>query len=519
MYSVVFGSVWVKCGVLLLLAFLLLQPASMAFANTEEQSSENEVSEAPEVEDSNESEGVGEASQVSDVDTPEEETTDVGSETTEPEYSDIVLTEGEELGSSDIEQSDTGDTAETDPETGTGTEDVTVYPETSDDQEEEASSDNDQNDEQAEEAEAHATSTEAATTTENLLIVDHNANQLQFDQKQCASVGDGAFYCSSANTSSDEVQSGVFAAPDSDGDMEIFIRLNGKQQQLTSNSIDDNAPFYDALSERIVWHAMLNDRYQIMSYDMNTQEITQLTSSAYNNMEPVAYGNITMYQSWLDNNWEIVRNEGGNEERLTHNTQHDVSPNIRGGYTVWQSQFAEGWQVAVYDQETGHIEYVASEGGAKVENPRFVLVYDSTNDAGDIQTVGYDFDNKRSFTLNSIPADLPEELPDPDQTGETRALIQSKHTIRGSEIEETDIVPTPNTSNGSSTATSSDNAIPAVDMTASSTLAASSSAPVSLPVEDLVIPSVPSATTTQDISHIPDILIPPLEATSTAEVR
>ncbi len=368
----------------------------------------------------------------------------------------------------------------------------------------------------AEEDDSFETETEAATeaTTTEAVHVEHNANAYEFDTKECASVGDGAYYCSSTENAAAFTEDGVFAAPDADGDMEIFVRLNGEETQLTSNLIDDNAPYYDALSDRIVWHANYNDRYQIMSYNMRTNEEVRLTNTRYNNMEPVAYGDITMYQAWIDNNWEIMYDDGTELRRLTDNTQQDVSPSIRGGYIVWQSQFADGWQVAVYDQKTEHIEYVKSDGNAKVENPRFVLVYDSTNDEGDVQTLGYDFDNGQAFMLNSIPADLPDELPDPDQTGETRALIQNKNSPKNGEIEELEPLP-----QGMGTGTSTDPiADSTLDLTASSTLEAPATSTPDIAVADLIVSTATTTAETEDVSHIPDVIIPPALSTSTEEV-
>ncbi len=538
MYRVVFDGVLVKYGVFLLFVFLLLQPLAPAFAD-------EIVSNPP-------SDTVVDTESIS---APPEEITEEASEepeaqsAEEPEETEMIEQQPAEeaageppvvpAGGNEEENNDTASSTEeeihTPEQEATSTDDVVTDPQPSDQQEADAQEsgvggENEANDNMNEESadmsdedeidasNEQATATQSASTTdESVLIVDHNANQLQFDPAQCASVGDGAFYCSTPKSSQEFKEDGVFAAPDSDGDMEIFVRLNGEETQVTSNLIDDNAPYYDALSDRIVWHANYNDRYQIMSYDMRTNEEVRLTSTPYNNMEPVAYGDITMYQSWIDNNWEIMYHDGTELRRLTTNTQHDVSPSIRGGYIVWQSQFSDGWQVAVYDQKTDHVEYVKSDGGAKVENPRFVLVYDSTNNEGDVQTLGYDFDNRQAFTLNSIPADLPDELPDPDQTGETRALIQSKQSVRGTEIQEDDIVPT-NTATSTPTTTASSD-IPPVDLTVSDTPAASTSAQTTAPIEELIVPSFDAATTTTEISHIPDVFIPPLQSTSSAEVR
>jgi len=132
--------------------------------------------------------------------------------------------------------------------------------------------------------------------------------------------------------------------------------------------------------------------------------------------------------------------DGKHTVRLTDNDVHDVAPHVRGGYIMWQTQFAEGWRVAMYDIDSGVTEYIGSGDGAKVENPRFVLVYDSLSENGDIKTVGYDLDTKETISLSRIPTSLPKEIPEPESTGETRALIQNKSTARENEV--VDSVPT-----------------------------------------------------------------------------
>lgn len=357
------------------------------------------------------------------------------------------------------------------------------------------------------------TTVDASTTVEQPIIVEHNSSAYQFNRDECAVVGSGTFYCSSTEDSPDLLKDGVFSAPDNDGDLEIYIRIDGEENKLTSNTVDDTAPYYDALSERIVWHSYVQDRYQIVSYDTKTNEQTYLTNAQYNNMEPVAYGDMTLWQAWVDNNWEIMMSDGNVVTQLTHNTIQDVSPHMRGGYVVWQTQFKDGWKVAVFDVETKAIEYIESEGGL-IENPRFVLVYDSTNKEGDVQTVGYDFDNKVTFALGSLPKELPDELPNPDQTGETRALIQNKQLTREGENEVIDIF-TPNSNNTSS----STSEFGTLDLSqGTSTLHATSTSTAE--IVDIVIPQYTSTSTqSQDILPIDDLVIPPSIGTTTVEVR
>lgn len=358
-----------------------------------------------------------------------------------------------------------------------------------------------------------------SATTSDLSVSEHTSSAFNFTTQDCAIVGDGAYYCSSPKLNTDVLKDAVFSAPDADGDLEIYVRLNGEERVITSNTVDDAAPYYDSLSERIVWHSLENDRYQIVSYDTKTNKHTVLTHASYNNMEPVAYGTITLWQAWIDNNWEIMMFDGTTVTQITHNQMQDVSPHMRGGYIVWQSQFTTGWQVAVYDQKSNSVEYIPSEEGVKVENPRFVLVYDSTNDQGDIQTVGYDFDNKTSFMLGSLPSDVPDKLPSPDQTGETRALIQSKQSLKEVEVvDATVITGGAGTVHGSSTARSTPSLFGTLEISqaSSSQAAVASSSLTVLQIEDVVVPPYAVvATISQNATFvISDLVIPPLATTT-----
>ncbi|MFT7506898.1 MAG: hypothetical protein ACI92I_000034 [Acidimicrobiales bacterium] len=362
--------------------------------------------------------------------------------------------------------------------------------------------------------------TVASTTTKVVPVVSEvatvisNDNRHQFSDKECVAVGDGSFYCSEAETAPEYIEDRVFSAPDSDGDTEIFVTIGGKTTQITHNTVDDAAPQYDGISDTIVWHSMLNDRFQIAQYTVDDGSVEYLTDATYNNTEPVAYGDIVMWQAWIGDNWEIMLSDNGEVMQLTDNDMNDITPQMRDGYIMWQTQFAEGWKVSLFDQKTQKVSYIADSDGSGVANPRFVLVYDSTDKVGDVRTLGYDFGSGSSFALGSLPAEMPEKVPEPDQTGETRALIQAKPSTRDGETEDVQTVPSSaGTSTNPTTATTSDLlsgdlVIAPLDMAATSTLDAVEAA---LTAEVLVKPE-------EDVSHINDVVIPPFMGTTTNEV-
>ncbi len=518
----VFGSKFAQIGALSLLAFLLIQPIAPVFASELiEEPQEQTVSEEIIVNDeqvSSEglvSEGIEEEEQVVDVTAPEEEmiepvtspepetiVDDEESVDVDPEVSPIDDSASTTEAAPEIENDEQGDTEEE----GQTEEDPT----TADPDQEDIQNNEDESLESDEEVIEETIS--ASTTRETTTAVVHNTSAYQFDTKECTSVGDGAYYCSEAKSDSVFVEDGVFSAPDADGDLEIFVRIDGESTQLTFNQRDDSAPYYDAVSDRIVWHSQINDRYQIVSYDLKTREEVILTNTTYNNMEPVAFDSATVWQAWINNNWEILVLQSGTLSQLTNNTLHDVSPHIREDHVVWQTQYAEGWQISVYDLKTGQITNLPSENGARIENPRFVLVYDTTNEAGDVQTMGYDPNESRSFLLNSIPVELPDELPDPDQTGETRALIQNKTSVKGIEIEEAEPTPTPSAIDPHGSTTPE---LPTLDMRNSTGTLMSASTTIAMSdIEDLVISSSTLIAQEDPIDYVSDLVIPPSASTT-----
>jgi len=328
-----------------------------------------------------------------------------------------------------------GDAADdlSDAETETGTDDTRSRTERTENNENTGSSD-----ESTQHASSSATSTSSThasrTPMEKETTVTHvsgsyvvnDENRYQFGVNDCVTVGDGSFYCSDEKEGAVPAEDKLYASLDADGDSEIYMRKDGVTHQITDNEYDDRAPYYDPAGDQLVWHALINDRYQIMSYDLTNGEMSQLTDTGYNNMEPAAFDGVIVWQAWIKDNWEIVRFDGDTFVQLSDNAGHDVSPHIQEDFIMWQTQRGSQWRVSVYDRSTENIEVI--EGGARTElaNPRLLLVYESTDENGDVHTLGYDFERKETVPLGTQPSELPDDLPDPDQTGETRALIQNK---------------------------------------------------------------------------------------------
>lgn len=284
-------------------------------------------------------------------------------------------------------------------------------------------------------------------------------NYYQFSRQSCVAVGDGTYHCSVKKDIAADADSVVFAEQDADGDLEIYMRTaKGEVKQLTDNQYDDSAPHLDLANMRVVWHRLVKDRYQIITYDLEEREETQLTFSKNNNMEPKAAKEGIVWQAWDGNDWEVMFFDGEFTEQITDNSVQDVTPVIEDGYVLWSVLGGEEAEARVYEIESGEVLTITGHEGGAITNPRFVLVYDTRFENGDVLTQRFDPTTGLSAPVASQPAPLPIDIPEPDPIGEIRALIQNK-----SSHDESDVVTVPQNDTtdtdlnlASTTATSSD---------------------------------------------------------------
>lgn len=344
-------------------------------------------------------------------------------------------------------------------------------------------------------------STSTATTTATYVI--NAENRYQFAERECRAIGDGAFYCRDHEDIVSVREDGVFAAPDPDGDLEIYVRVDGVESQLTYNTYEDSAPYYDPVSERVVWHALVNDRYQIFAYELNDDRLIQVTGGKENSMQPTAYGDDIFWQSWMHNNWEIMRFDGTNVTRVSNNAEPDIAPYAQDTYLMWQNEHGGVWRTALFDLSKGTVEYLDSLSEGIAKNPRLVLMYESYDQYGDMHMFGYDLKTKENIALSHTALPTPKELPKPDGEQEKRALVNAKPTIKddGDEGVGEDDVPNP-------TATSTPDVSQSDDMTLVIPPLASSTIETSGSATEIFVPPALLSTTTVD--HIEDLIIAPL---------
>lgn len=298
-------------------------------------------------------------------------------------------------------------------------------------------------------------STTSATTTTEIPVAVSTVNSdavMQFNRNDCVTVEDGSFYCQSKKEEAEQGTDGMYALQDKDGDLEIFLQKNGELAQLTFNTVDDAAPVFDAKSNTIVWHRLVDERYQIISYNLDTGDEAQLTADNVNNMEPSRSGNNTVWQRWNDTNWDIVLYDGTETKFLTDSLQHDIAPNVKGDLVMWNRLAADNTQtIELFDIVTQEFTTITDEEGGALSNPRMVLVYETAFANGDVVTKGYDVETGEVTPLANDPAELPEELPEPDATGETRALVQPKNPVKEDSELSDDVFPGIDGGNGTTT--------------------------------------------------------------------
>ena len=262
-----------------------------------------------------------------------------------------------------------------------------------------------------------------STTHESVSFVQSDS-ELTFSENDCTRLADGSFYCKESNE--EQLKDALFSARDQDGDLEIFLVRDGKQAQITENKVDDASPYFDEVSDTIVWQRLIDERFQIIDYDLKTGNEMQITDGSVNNMEPTKQGKYTVWQRWVDDSWDIVLFDGTTEKEITHDQNHNISPHIQGSLVIWNRTAVGGEKtIEMYNIDSQAYVSVNDPDGLAVDNPRMVLVYDSLHPNGDIVTKGFDIFTGKFIQLDTLPKSLPD-IPDSETTTEVKALIQPK---------------------------------------------------------------------------------------------
>ncbi|MEN9920313.1 MAG: hypothetical protein RL538_206 [Candidatus Parcubacteria bacterium] len=410
LYSAVFNGALSTCLIFILFASFLIQPFHKALAaepsevseeapavaedvKVQEELVEPEPEPQPTPETTETTEMTGEEAIEEGPDTEIEEVSDVVPDVTEEDIDTELPAEGD----TDAEP-DGGDTDGSDMEAGS--------------------------EENAEEEEAHKNKKPEQVVQVEGLVTEENF--YQFSKQSCVEVGGGTYHCTTSTEGVTDAQSIAYAERDGGGDMEIFVRTSkNRVKQLTDNDYDDTSPHYDPESMRVVWQRLVDGRQQILLYDIMEEKESQLTFSRTNNMEPKVSNDGIVWQAWDEHDWEIMYFDGTYTEQLTENESQDVAPVIEDGYVLWNVLGGDEQQARLYDLDTKETISIEGHEGGTISNPRFVLVYDTEYENGDVVTQSLDPATGLSEPVAARPAPEPINIPESDPVGEIRALITS----------------------------------------------------------------------------------------------
>ena len=373
LYSTVFSGRISACLVIVLLATILIQPVNQAFAQEPEAPPEP-VSVAVDVKE--QTEPPTEAAAL-----PVEET--IVEQPAESEPVTVVTDQPEPTAETDIDTSG----GETEPPSVVG-EGGSTNSETVNDSESEAIDETQETTVDGQETKREKTNDGEVLKIESLVTEE---NYYQFSKQSCIGVGRGVYHCTANTDDVENTDSVVYSDRDGGGDMEIFLKTSrGKVKQLTDNDLDDLSPHYDPGAMKVVWQRLIDGRYQIMLYDIMEDKETQLTYSKTNNMEPKVSQAGIVWQAWDDHDWEIMLFDGTYTDQITDNDIQDVAPVMQDGYILWNVLGGTEQQARVYSLDTKETVTIEGHEGGSIVNPRFVLVYDTEYENGDVVTQTFD---------------------------------------------------------------------------------------------------------------------------------
>lgn len=462
LYGFVFKSVFSVVISFTLLLSLLMQGVYDVYA-ADEALVEEEVTQSPDsenfvvdeiLEEETETEGSGESNESGEEVLMEEELPETNQTEEELLVEEVVDLESEttDLDSSvkelSLDDDDDDDLliSETKDQSGVDGEIATTTSAIEDNDSEATITEGNLPEEEAETADQSSTQNASETTIdelpdrrEALTALVSSDKVVSFSRDKCTELASGSFYCFEPKVN--QLADALFAAPDADGDLEIFLVRGGEQRQITQNQVDDAAPYFDAKSNTIVWHRLLSDRYQIISFDLNTGLETQLTDNLVNNVEPNRQGNYTVWQRWTNSSWNIVLFDGVVEKMITDDTNNNVAPSIQGNLVIWNKYDQNNHRtIEVFNLENNSYLTVADADGLSAKNPRMVLMYDSVYENGDVVTKGFDIFTGEIIDLTNKTKSLPE-IPDTEADKEAKALIQrsDKRAVGDADVLDDDV--------------------------------------------------------------------------------
>ncbi len=130
---------------------------------------------------------------------------------------------------------------------------------------------------------------------------------------------------------------------------EIFWYDGSGTTNITSDSIPDRRP--DISGDYIVWDSYRNDNWQIMAYNVSTDNFTQITTSDWSNNRPKIDGTDLIWYGDAGGDWNIYYKKLGSSDPI-----QNISPlstqnryfEICDGYAVWTGWDGTDFEIYIY---------------------------------------------------------------------------------------------------------------------------------------------------------------------------
>lgn len=252
-----------------------------------------------------------------------------------------------------------------------------------------------------------------------------------FSLEECTLLSDKELYCVSEDHEYRERTGGrdrIVSHTDKNLIQQIvFQEQSGRTRVLTDNSVDDVEPVYNKDGKLAAWQRYLNDRWQVVVYDLDLDSEVFMTDTSFNNTSPDLSSSAVVWQGWADNGWEIFyanRLDGlWESKRLTEDEFQNVDPHIFENTVVWNSYRGGEWKMVSYSLSTGEKEVLGVS--QKKTTPRFALVWDGMENGGSETLMYLDLSSRRieSFSGGKRDSDEPDSIPNPFDS-EQKGVVQ-----------------------------------------------------------------------------------------------
>ncbi len=269
-------------------------------------------------------------------------------------------------------------------------------------------------------------------TLENILAEQKEVIDLpeDFSLNDCTLLSNEELYCLSDNNKYrqfSENHTDIASYADENGIYQIVLQEDiGRLRILTENDADDIAPVHNKEGALAAWQRDLDDRWQIVIYDLDKDEEVFITDSLFNNTSPDLSSSAVVWQGWVNNGWEIFyadKNEGEWRVRqLTEDGFQNVNPRVFGENVVWSSYRSGEWHIISYSLKTGKKQTLGT--GKKNIEPRFALIWEGLSDDGKESLMHLDLSTNQIAPLVEKEREEPKpsSVPNPFESGQTEAV-------------------------------------------------------------------------------------------------